>query len=66
MSYDLGFIDEECVPYQCAEHTPIAGMVHVHPEDLTAVADMRRNRGLSPVGCENCDMRYVADEWMNP
>lgn len=54
MSYSDPDIDHtEFTPYQCGTHSPIAGMMHVHPEDLDSVAKSR------PVECDNCDATYT-------
>ena len=48
-------------PYDpCADgHTPIAGMMHVHAEDLNTVTMERWARGIAPVECEQCDMVHM-------
>lgn len=49
----------EFTPYVCTDHAPIAGMMHVHAEDLQSVA---RSRGK--VECNDCDAVYtVAKGW---
>jgi hypothetical protein len=64
MNYDLSSLDEECVPYQCAEHTGIGGGMYVHNEDLAQVAHWRKVNGDRPIECENCDMTYrVGKGW---
>lgn len=60
-AYDLLDDDEQFTPY-CetrGSHAPVAGMMHVHDEDLETVARMRAKRG-EKVQCEDCDMTYVA------
>jgi hypothetical protein len=54
---DIDF-EPYCVTYG---HTPVAGMMHVHPEDLDTVARMRRDRGIPSVTCDDCDARYDVD-----
>lgn len=54
----------EFTPYSCNEHTPIAGMMHVHPEDLDGVAAVRIREELPPVKCDDCDAVYtLAKGW---
>lgn len=54
----------EFTPYTCKEHTPIAGMMHVHAEDLDTVAANRARFGDQPVECNDCDAVYtVAKGW---
>lgn len=61
MSYFDPDIDHmEFTPYVCTDHAPIAGMMHVHAEDLQSVA---RSRGK--VECNDCDAVYtVAKGWV--
>lgn len=49
----------EFTPYQCAEHSPVAGMMHVHPEDLDTVAAARRKNRDRPIECSDCDAVYL-------
>lgn len=56
---DMGF-----TPYTCSDHTPIAGMMHVHAEDLDTVAANRARFGDRPVECNDCDAVYtLAKGW---
>lgn len=49
----------EFTPYQCMSHSAIAGIMHVHDEDLDMVAAERAKR-REKVECQNCDYVYVA------
>lgn len=52
----------EHTPYQCKSHSPVAGMMHVHAEDLEFVAASR-----GKVECDTCDMVYRAGKgWVSP
>lgn len=44
----------EFTPYQCTSHSPIAGMMHVHEEDLYTIAAERAKHG-EKVECADCD-----------
>lgn len=53
----------EFAPYTCSEHSPIAGMMHVDPEDLDTVA-RAREVFRQDVTCNNCDAVYtIAKGW---
>lgn len=56
---------DEFVPY-CSSygHSAIAGMMHVHDDDLDTVADMRRANGDQPIECERCDATYRDGRWV--
>lgn len=62
---DIEYIDHmEFTPYSCSEHTPIAGMMHVHPEDLDSVTAARSVRG-EKVNCNDCDSVYtIKNGWV--
>lgn len=47
-------------------HTWVAGMMHVHPEEVQAVARERRANGASPVECESCEFVYDPDNPPDP
>ena len=55
MSYEG---DEFETPYECSDHCPVAGMMHVHPEDLDEIA-RAREVFRQHVTCGDCDMVYV-------
>lgn len=54
-------LESYCITYG---HSPVAGMMHVHSEDLDHVAATRARRNLPPVECEQCDMVYTVDRWV--
>lgn len=65
MSYDID--DEDFTPYCVTKggHSPVAGMMVVHSEDLEYVATMRAENDLPPITCDDCDDVYRAgDGWV--
>lgn len=52
-------------PYVCTSHAPVAGMMHVHDEDLDKVAAGRKVMGAPPIECHTCGMSYVDGVWVH-